>query len=267
MAELSMNTSTAFEELVEAEKLLNSKENAKVSPKDIVSGINKVWSQFSDESHVDQRELTQQMKQCTAEHSSWVLRRTPPIDEHFAISSVLGNPGQYGVVKTAVCLSDKQKFAVKILNKNRFKDSKIKRSFFEDIRTEVYLLSATADHPHIIECCSVFEDVDNVYLIMSRCNGGELFDRIQSDEGFNEVQASNLFRQMVSAVYYVHQKNVAHCDLKPENFLFRNKNKDSPLCLIDFGSLVHSIFFVYSLRRFESNTTFWRNVSKLKICN
>jgi len=233
MSEMSINTSSAFEELIEAEKLLNSK--GKVSSKAIISGINRVWTQFDHQATVNQKELRHQIKNCTSEHSPWVLRRTPPIDEHYVISSVLGNPGQYGVVKTAVRIKDKEKFAVKILSKNRFKESAVKKSFFEDIRTEVYLLSATADHPHIVECYSVFEDIDSVYLIMSRCNGGELFDRIQTDEGFNEVQASNLFRQMVSAVYYVHRKNVAHCDLKPENFLFRHKGKDSPLCLIDFG--------------------------------
>lgn len=229
-----MNASTAFDELIEAEKLLASKD--KVSTDAIISTINRVWKQFSDDSNANQMELSRQMKDCVSEHSPWVLRRTPAINKYFSISSVLGNPGQYGVVKTATRITDKQKFAVKILAKHRFKESAIRRSFFEDIRTEVYLLSATADHPHIVECYSVFEDVDNVYLIMARCNGGELFDRIQSDEGFNEKQASNLFRQMVSSVYYVHEKNVAHCDLKPENFLFRNKSKDSSLCLIDFGS-------------------------------
>eukprot|EP01084_Bolivina_argentea_P160342 279237_1 len=224
-----------FDELVVAEKLLASK--SRVSNETTVSELNKVWKGFGENAckNMEGKEIEAQIKNCSNLNSSWVLRKTPPIKQFYNIKSVLGHPGQYGIVKSAFRISDNKQYAVKILSKHRFRDKKIKQSFFEDIRIEVYLLSATSDHPNIIECYEVFEDIQSVYLVMGCCDGGELFDRIQSDEGFNEVQASNLFRQMVSATYYVHSRGVAHCDLKPENFLFRNKRKDSPLCLIDFG--------------------------------
>ena len=227
--------SSMFDELVIAEKLLSSK--SKVSKEATNVELNKVWAQFDKKSaeSVDKKELQQQIDNCHKENSLWVLRKTPNIKDYYNINSVLGHPGQYGVVRSAIRKSDNEQFACKILSKHRFRDKKIKQSFFEDIRVEVYLLSATSDHPNIVECYYVFEDIQNVYMIMSCCNGGELFDRIQSDEGFNEQQASVLFKQMVMATYYVHSRGVAHCDLKPENFLFRNKSAQSPLVLIDFG--------------------------------
>jgi len=222
-----------FDELIYAEKLLASKD--KVTAKASLGVLNKLWTPFAAECKVDADELEQQIKNCASERSKWVLRKTPPIAEQFRIKKVLGNPGQYGVVRSAVRISDKKPFAVKILSKKRFRDGKVRQSFFRDIRIEVYLLWATSDHPNIVECVAVFEDASNVFLVMSCCDGGELFERIQADEGFNEAQASTLFRQMLSATYYAHQMGVAHCDLKPENFLFRSRAKASPLCLIDFG--------------------------------
>ena len=229
-----------FDDLVIAEKLLHSKHRVTKEAK--LSELNKKWKALDDQSEVDQKEMESQIANCTQPNSLWVLRKTPPITRYYRIKGVLGHPGQYGVVRTAVRFSDNKEFAVKVLQKKRFQDKQFKKSFFEDIRVEVYLLSATGDHPNVVECYSVYEDIKSVYLVMCCCNGGELFDRIQSDELFNEQEASKLFRQMVSATYYVHQRGVAHCDLKPENFLFRNKSKDSPLCLIDFGSFVFCLY-------------------------
>jgi len=36
-------------------------------------------------------------------------------------------------------------------------------------------------------------------------------------------------------VAFLHSKKIAHCDLKPDNFLFLTKAEDSPLKVIDFG--------------------------------
>jgi len=231
-----LKTDSMFSDLVVAEKLIASK--SKVSKEATVVELNKLWKDFDENgknSNANTKEVEQQIANCHLDNSSWVLRKTPSIKEYYKINSMLGHPGQYGVVREAIRKSDGEQLACKILSKHRFRDKKIKKSFFEDIRVEVYLLSASSDHPNIVQLYQVFEDIQNVYMIMSCCDGGELFDRIQSDEGFNEIQASNLFRQMVSATYYVHSRGIAHCDLKPENFLFHDKKKDSKLMLIDFG--------------------------------
>ena len=34
------------------------------------------------------------------------------------------------------------------------------------------------DHPNIIKIYEIFEDEKNIYLIMEKSNGGELFDKI-----------------------------------------------------------------------------------------
>jgi calcium-dependent protein kinase len=112
-----------------------------------------------------------------------------------------------------------------IKHKNRFK-------------TEIDLLRAT-DHPNIIKLYDVIEDNTNLYLIMEECLGGEFFDRLaqraQNLNMYTEKDAARIFKQILSAVNYLHAHGVCHRDLKPENILFSTIEEDSQLKLIDFG--------------------------------
>ena len=67
---------------------------------------------------------------------------------------------------------------------------------------------------------------------MELADGGDLFDKIQPDEGVGEVVAHFYFRQLISAVTYMHSMGIAHRDLKPENVLLSEKGD---LKLADFG--------------------------------
>jgi len=93
------------------------------------------------------------------------------------------------------------------------------------------------DHPNIIKLYETFEDHRNIYLVMELCVGGELFDKIIESGHFTEVQAATLMKQIVRAIYYMHENKVCHRDLKPENFLFTTKEdiSNNTLKIIDFG--------------------------------
>jgi serine/threonine protein kinase len=66
------------------------------------------------------------------------------------------------------------------------------------------------------------------------CEGGELFDRLDSDGNFSEEDARKIFTQIMEALSYCHSHKIAHRDLKPENFMFVDR-KSLNLKLIDFG--------------------------------
>lgn len=51
---------------------------------------------------------------------------------------------------------------------------------------------------------------------MEFLEGGELLDRIRRQHSFTEAQASAQFKQLISAVSFMHQRRVVHRDLKPE---------------------------------------------------
>lgn len=53
-------------------------------------------------------------------------------------------------------------------------------------------------------------------MVLDYLQGGELLERIRKKKSFTEAEASNIMRQIVSAVDYMHHHGVVHRDLKPE---------------------------------------------------
>lgn len=67
---------------------------------------------------------------------------------------------------------------------------------------------------------------------MELAEGGDLFDKIEADEGVGEDVAHAYFTQLINAVGYMHSKGVGHRDIKPENILL---SSDGNLKIADFG--------------------------------
>ena len=96
------------------------------------------------------------------------------------------------------------------------------------------------DHPNVIKLYEIYEDPRYIELLMEQCTGGSLFDKLikkmeDEDETFSEKEASIIFRQIITAINYCHNQGIAHRDLKMENVLFLNDQKNSPIKIIDFG--------------------------------
>eukprot|EP00435_Cladocopium_sp_Y103_P049800 s587_g15.t1 len=108
----------------------------------------------------------------------------------------------------------------------------------ESFLAEVEVLKQL-DHPNICKLYEVFEDDDNIFLVMDLCRGGELFDRITQGDLGGEAQVAKLIRQLSHAVRYCHDRGIIHRDIKPENILFVSSDSDAPAKLIDFGIACH----------------------------
>ncbi|KAI6234678.1 Protein kinase domain-containing protein [Aphelenchoides fujianensis] len=93
-------------------------------------------------------------------------------------------------------------------------------------------------HPNIVQLYDTFEDRGAyVYLVMELVTGGELFDRIVQKGSYTERDASNLIKQVLEAVSFMHNNGVVHRDLKPENLLYYSQDDDSKIMISDFGPL------------------------------
>ena len=134
--------------------------------------------------------------------------------------------GNFGKVKLSTLNSTKEKFAIKILDKEKLK-SQTKSTLFNEIQ-----IISKLKHPNIIYVEKILEDEKNYYIIMEYCEKGELFDYIVEQEKLNPIEASIFFYQLINGVEYIHKKGFAHRDLKPENLLL---TKEKILKIIDFG--------------------------------
>ncbi|XP_026532003.1 calcium/calmodulin-dependent protein kinase type 1B isoform X2 [Pseudonaja textilis] len=70
---------------------------------------------------------------------------------------------------------------------------------------------------------------------MQLVTGGELFDRIIERGYYTEKDASQLIRQVLEAVNYLHDLGIVHRDLKPENLLYATPFEDAKIMITDFG--------------------------------
>ena len=152
--------------------------------------------------------------------------------------------GSYGDVYLVMHLTTRETRAAKY-QKNLTHDG------LEEARREARVLSRLS-HRHIVRYIDYFEDPlpspsmqllkpapgGRAIMVTEYLEAGELFDLI-SKRGFElrEDKCRTIFRQVLSAVAYLHSLGLAHLDLKPENMLLTRVGGGSKrrLKLIDFG--------------------------------
>ena len=154
--------------------------------------------------------------------------KSSPVGDDYEIMGVLGE-GSYGQVKKVMHKRFKLERAMKIIKK-----SSVDQEEREEMLKEVSILKSI-DHPNIIKIYDLYEDDSFLYFVIEYCSGGELFDRIQKISTFSEKQAAKYIKQLLSAIAYLHNRNIVHRDLKAENLLFENESENANLKLIDFG--------------------------------
>jgi len=133
--------------------------------------------------------------------------------------------GQFGKVFTCKQTFSDQTYAVKIYYGKAKKTS---------VQNEVSILTQL-NHKNIVKVIGVDINSDNPTVVMEFLSGGELFTFIQQTRGnVLESVCVTIIKQIVSAVAFIHSKNILHLDLKPENVLFVD-NDSWDLKLIDFG--------------------------------
>ena len=152
----------------------------------------------------------------------------------YKIISKLGD-GSYGVVYLAVNIITKQNIAMK-------KIKKVKENEIDDmeIKNEINILKKL-DHPNIVKIIEFYSAPKAYYIITDFCSCGELYNQIKNQ--YSENQLAVLFYQVLSGLYYLHSNNIVHRDLKLENILISEIEKDKVtnekyfwVKIIDFGT-------------------------------
>eukprot|EP00555_Chaetoceros_dichaeta_P009831 CAMPEP_0198254886 /NCGR_PEP_ID=MMETSP1447-20131203/5131_1 /TAXON_ID=420782 /ORGANISM="Chaetoceros dichaeta, Strain CCMP1751" /LENGTH=505 /DNA_ID=CAMNT_0043941117 /DNA_START=458 /DNA_END=1975 /DNA_ORIENTATION=+ len=114
--------------------------------------------------------------------------------------------------------------------------------YIAKLQEEVNVLRELRGHENVIRLYDVFCVDNELFIITELGRGGDLFHLLTTHpkHGVTEAYAAKTVAQMLSAVAFLHSRNICHRDLKLENWVLESgKDVWSPLKLIDFGLSTH----------------------------
>lgn len=132
----------------------------------------------------------------------------------YSFEKLLGK-GNFAKVHRAIRKRDGKAFAIKTIEKSKLMEHP--RNLLA-LEREIDILRRL-NHQNIIKLYEVYENDLYIHIILEYLMGGELFQQLQSRGVYSEADAALVFKCILEALDYCHERNVIHRDLKPENLI------------------------------------------------
>ncbi|XP_019712116.1 striated muscle preferentially expressed protein kinase isoform X4 [Hippocampus comes] len=171
--------------------------------------------------HTEQKEDKEPM-----EDEGTILRKMRRLTDYYDLHKEIGR-GNYSYVKRVTQKNAKKDFAAK------FTSARGKRKALA--LREMELLSEL-DHERIIFFHDAFEKKNLVVLIMELCHE-EMLERMCRRTTVTELEIRQIVQQLLEGLRYLHEKDIAHLDIKPENILMAVTGSDQ-IRICDFGNAI-----------------------------
>lgn len=134
-----------------------------------------------------------------------------------------------GVNSALYIVEDEQLNCEMILKQIDKKKLKEYNRYFEESKKV-----SSLNHPNIIKINYATYDDDYVYITMPYYKNGSL-NQMLDYKNLTVREIIKYSLDFLSAIYYMHDNNIIHCDIKPNNILINDKNQ---AILSDFGSAI-----------------------------
>uniref|UniRef100_A0A673B232 non-specific serine/threonine protein kinase n=1 Tax=Sphaeramia orbicularis TaxID=375764 RepID=A0A673B232_9TELE len=142
---------------------------------------------------------------------------TEPLESVYEITGELGR-GKFAVVKRCVEKATGKVFAAKFLRKRRRG-----RDCRAEVIHEMAVLEMSRNNARVVNLHTAYETDHDIVLLLEYAAGGEIFDHCVSEELLPE------------GVHHLHQSNLVHLDLKPQNILLTSLSPPGDIKIVDFG--------------------------------
>ncbi|KAF4124054.1 FHA protein, partial [Geosmithia morbida] len=139
--------------------------------------------------------------------------------------------GAFAVVYKVTGKFDGKPYAAKELEKRHF----IRNGVLDQKVENEMKIMERVQHPNIVRYIENFEWDDRLLIIiMEYISGGDLGHLVGANGPLPEDVTQSMARQLLSALEYLHQKNITHRDVKPDNILVKSV-EPIEVKLTDFG--------------------------------
>lgn len=108
-------------------------------------------------------------------------------------------------------------------------------SFAERFKNEAYIQSSI-NHPNIALLYEYAKCNNKLCIVMEFVEGETLSDILHRKGKLSNQETENILRQIISALIYLHKKEIIHRDIKPQNFKI---TADGTVKMLDFGIAKH----------------------------
>lgn len=132
---------------------------------------------------------------------------------------------------------DDMSLAIKIIDKSNFvaHDGAYLKFMNE------YKIHSSIMHENVVLLHGFFEEKSSLFFAMELCPLGNMYRHLQDNGPLTISCATHVLKCLVSALVYLHSRNIIHRDLKLSNILIKRNHRQSGLLevkLCDFGMSV-----------------------------
>jgi len=109
-----------------------------------------------------------------------------------------------------------------------------------EILHEIAMLSVCTDSNKIVHLKDVFQNRHEIILVLEYAPGGDFQSVLDEDMVPFEEDVQGFLRQILEALDFIHERNIAHLDIKPQNIVLMGQfpNCEIKLCDLEVARVI-----------------------------